>query len=356
MILRRSLHVKHGAGHAGRLRSGSDGKTTTSGRWNRAMVLPDNWGSLAGRDALLLILRRDFAGHDVGERTRVRLVRRSVAWLPGLACLVALAAGCGARTVPPDVRSPQPSGVPATPVPAPEPLPPIPAVTASRRYRRRLRVGRRPRRADCDRCAQRTGRSGERAPSDERQRAIAVPSAIRDARPSRLRRAPTSRTGRLVAARRERSHVDRYAARRRPFLGRHAGDDSGRGVELDARGIGGRAAVAGEPHVQSIVPVDDRTLAITLRSEHADAPLVLADASLAIARRSPGSPWPLGTRAVRIAPDQATPTAVAARSSRLPGLRRLHRSTPATTRGRFDSSSLPVATAATSWTKASICC
>jgi hypothetical protein len=63
------------------------------------------------------------------------------------------------------------------------------------------------------------------------------------------------------------------------------------------------------PHVgrlvQSIVPVDDRVLAITLRSQRSDAPLALAHPDLAIARPVTGSPWPLGTRADRSAAEPA---------------------------------------------------
>jgi hypothetical protein len=65
------------------------------------------------------------------------------------------------------------------------------------------------------------------------------------------------------------------------------------------------------PHVsrlvQSIVPVGDRAIAITLRSQRVDAPLVLAHTDLAIAKPAPGSRWPLGTRSARIAPNGDTP-------------------------------------------------
>ena len=59
--------------------------------------------------------------------------------------------------------------------------------------------------------------------------------------------------------------------------------------------------------VRSVSALDDRTLEIALRSERGDAPLALAHTDLAIARRVPGSLWPLGTRPVRIAPDGDTP-------------------------------------------------
>jgi hypothetical protein len=59
--------------------------------------------------------------------------------------------------------------------------------------------------------------------------------------------------------------------------------------------------------VQSVALASDRALAITLRSRRADAPLALAHAELAIAKRVDGSSWPLGTRSSRItADDRAT--------------------------------------------------
>jgi hypothetical protein len=45
----------------------------------------------------------------------------------------------------------------------------------------------------------------------------------------------------------------------------------------------------------SAVVVDDRTLSVTLRNAGPGDPLALADTDLAVARRSPGSRWPLGT-------------------------------------------------------------
>ena len=50
------------------------------------------------------------------------------------------------------------------------------------------------------------------------------------------------------------------------------------------------------PLVQSVVAIDDRTLAILLRSGRAEAPIALAHPDLAIAKSAVGSPWPLGTR------------------------------------------------------------
>ena len=64
--------------------------------------------------------------------------------------------------------------------------------------------------------------------------------------------------------------------------------------------------------VESVAAAGDRTLAITLRSRRVDMPLSLAHPDLAIAKRVPDSPWPLGTRAARIAPGGQTPVTRAA--------------------------------------------
>jgi len=63
--------------------------------------------------------------------------------------------------------------------------------------------------------------------------------------------------------------------------------------------------------VQSIAPAGDRALAITLRSRRVDAPLALAHPDLAVAKSVDGSPWPLGTRSSRIAPDDRATAAPA---------------------------------------------
>ncbi len=71
------------------------------------------------------------------------------------------------------------------------------------------------------------------------------------------------------------------------------------------------------PHVsrlvESIALVGGRALAITLRSQPGDEPVALAHPDLAIARSVADSPWPLGTRSTRIAPEDHTPVAKAAR-------------------------------------------
>ena len=68
-----------------------------------------------------------------------------------------------------------------------------------------------------------------------------------------------------------------------------------------------------QPHVsrlvQSVVPVDDRTVAITLRSQRVDMPLELAHTDLAIAKPTSGSRWPLGTRTDGAAPERDAPAA-----------------------------------------------
>jgi hypothetical protein len=69
------------------------------------------------------------------------------------------------------------------------------------------------------------------------------------------------------------------------------------------------------PHVgrlvESVVVAGDRDLAITLRHQHsagAPAPVALAHADLAVARRVAGSAWPLGTRSGWIALEGDTDT------------------------------------------------
>src|SRR5207249_5699312 len=59
--------------------------------------------------------------------------------------------------------------------------------------------------------------------------------------------------------------------------------------------------------VRAVSALDDRTLEIALRSESGAAPIALAHTDLAIARRVPGSLWPVGTRPARIAPDGDSP-------------------------------------------------
>jgi hypothetical protein len=84
------------------------------------------------------------------------------------------------------------------------------------------------------------------------------------------------------------------------------------------------------PHVsrlvQSIAPVGDRALAITLRSPRVDMPVALAHPDLAIAKSVADSPWPLGTRSGRIGPDGDTPptratTVITVARDNLPAIR-----------------------------------
>jgi Bacterial extracellular solute-binding proteins, family 5 Middle len=58
--------------------------------------------------------------------------------------------------------------------------------------------------------------------------------------------------------------------------------------------------------IQSIEPVGDRSLAIRLQRQRVDVPLALAHSDLAIAKSVATSPWPLGTRSTRIAPESDT--------------------------------------------------
>lgn len=73
-----------------------------------------------------------------------------------------------------------------------------------------------------------------------------------------------------------------------------------------------------QPHVsrlvQSVALAGDRALAITLHSRRTDAPMALGHPDLAIAKPADGSPWPLGTRGSRIAPDDGSAAGATARS------------------------------------------
>ena len=72
--------------------------------------------------------------------------------------------------------------------------------------------------------------------------------------------------------------------------------------------------------VEAVTPAGERVLSVTLRSRRTDAPLALAHADLAVAKAVPGSAWPLGTRASRVAPDAAPGSITIARDP-LPAIR-----------------------------------
>ena len=55
--------------------------------------------------------------------------------------------------------------------------------------------------------------------------------------------------------------------------------------------------------VESIVSVDDRAMAIRLRSTRTDGPIALAHSDLAITKSVADSSWPIGTRSARVEPD-----------------------------------------------------
>lgn len=82
-------------------------------------------------------------------------------------------------------------------------------------------------------------------------------------------------------------------------------------ADVRAAWTGGNAGEEMPEHVsrllRAIVAVDDRVLAITLRTPRTDAPLALAHPDLAVARAVSNSPWPLGTRVDRAAAGTAQP-------------------------------------------------
>ena len=76
--------------------------------------------------------------------------------------------------------------------------------------------------------------------------------------------------------------------------------------------IWSRDGVGGDlrPHVnrlvQSVIAVDDETLAIRLRSTRVNAPYALAHTDLAIAKPVSGAAWPMGTRSTQVTSDRAS--------------------------------------------------
>jgi len=89
------------------------------------------------------------------------------------------------------------------------------------------------------------------------------------------------------------------------------------GTPVTAQGVlslWSRDGVGGDllPHVnrlvQSIIAVDDETLAILLRSPRVDAPYALAHTDLAVAKPVSGAAWPLGTRSAQVISDRASTT------------------------------------------------
>ena len=255
---------------------------------------------------------REFAGYDVGERKMMRLVRRSFAALAGLVFAGALASACGSRTVPP--TSARPFRHPICPHRRARP-----SLRPSRHRLRRL-----------VRAAPATENVADCALIAEPGEPIATVALSDRVDPANAPQ-PSNDSERLLF-RQVYETLLRVDCEGRPRPGLAASwrlDASGRTwivtLREDARFSDGAPVTTADVvsswtrvgsdelqpqvrrFVQSIVPADDRSLAITLRTVSALAPLALADASLAIARRSPGSAWPLGTRAARIAPEQGTP-------------------------------------------------
>jgi hypothetical protein len=89
-------------------------------------------------------------------------------------------------------------------------------------------------------------------------------------------------------------------------------------------GVGGELRPTVGRLVESVAAVDDRTVAITVKSLRTDLPLALAHTDLAIARRTPDSRWPLGTRTDGAAPEQAgTDFEITVKRHSLPNIRLL---------------------------------
>lgn len=205
-----------------------------------------------------------------------------------VACLVAFTWGCGRRVVPPQVLSPSPP-------PAPAPLSTPPAVTA---------VPPDNTAADCALIA---------GPG-ERLATVALGERVDPANAPR----PSNDSERLLFRQLYETlvRIDCEGRVRPGLAASWRLDPSSRTWTVtlrdNARFSDGTPVTAADvvsslsSDVQSIVAVDDRVLAITLRTQSADTAFVLADTDLAVARRVPGSAWPLGTRSARFVLEQGT--------------------------------------------------
>ena len=233
---------------------------------------------------------------------------RSVAGLAVIVCFAAMMAACASRPRPPVVSVPQPAPQspepPAAPAPAPEPSPAPPPVAP-------------PPEVVSHPCAL-IGEPGEPITTvalTERINPLNAPRPSNDGERLLFRQLYET----LVRVDCEGRAIPALASSwRRSVDGRSwivtlrpdAQFADGSPVTApDVMAGWSRDRTGGElqPHVsrlvQSIISIDDQTLAITLRSR-VDTPLALAHTDLAIARPVPGSPWPIGTRAARITADR----------------------------------------------------
>lgn len=245
----------------------------------------------------------------------MKLMGRSFAGLGFIVFLGAMTWACGSRTTPPQVPLPQaasrPPESPSAPAATSEPPSPSPAVTTPL-----PEVGS----ADCALISEQgepiaTVALGERVdpanaphPSNESERLL-----FRQLYETLVRVDCDGRVGPGLAAS---WRLDASGRTWIVTLRENARFSDGTPVTAadvlsgwTRGGIGDELRPQVSRLLESIVPVDDRTLAVTLRSQRVDAPLVLAHTDLAVAKLVPGSRWPLGTRSARIAPDRDTSVA-----------------------------------------------
>jgi len=268
-----------------------------------AIARPPEMRILTSRDESVVSLRAAIMGKDVTNRS---------AGLAFIVCLVAMTSACAPRTTPPVAPLPQPgppspeppvspAPVPEPPAPLPPPVAPPPAVGSAKC----ALIAEPGERIATVALSDRIDPANAPRPSNESERVL-----FRQLYETLVR---IDCEGRVAPALADswRLSVDgrTWVVTLRPDA--HFSD----GVLVTASTVLAgftRDGAGGEllPHVnrlvQSIVTIDDRTLAITPRSQRQDAPLVLAHTDLAIARPVSGSSWPLGTRSTRIASDRET--------------------------------------------------
>ena len=235
-----------------------------------------------------------------------------------IVCFATLTWACGARTAPPPAIPPANASdtpsPPVSPAPAPAPAPDPPSRPAD--------VAPPPRDVDATECAL-------LPESDERITTVALTETVDPAHAPH----PTNDSERLLFRQLYETlvRVDCHGRARPELAASWRLDAGGRTwivtLRADARFSDGTPVTTGDlvsswtrrgsgeelrslvsRHVQSVVPVNDWVIGITLRDEMAEAPLALADTDLAVTKRADGSRWPLGTRLTEIKEDRARPT------------------------------------------------
>ncbi len=217
---------------------------------------------------------------------------------------------CASRTAPPDTPVPEvasPADPPAAPAPVPDPSPPSPPVALPKTDS-----------ANCALIAE-PGEPFARVALGERVNPANAPHPSNDSERLLFRQVYETLVrvdceGRVVPALAGSWQLDATGRTWTVVLRENARFSDGTPVtaaDVRASWTRDHAGVELRPEVsrlvQTILAIDGRTLAITLRRQRPDPPLVLAHTDLAIAKTVPDSLWPLGTRSNRITSERDRP-------------------------------------------------